>query len=267
MEKRFAFSPTVDCYDTFQESCAPDWYCIFKIAVRNILALVFILAVYFSVIPAHAAESSSVSSGDVMSIEDKAGFYSVAAPDGAVVYVPESAVNYIVFQNTAGNYYTVTTASSLFICSTSYSDKTLCTDSARFDVYDINGNSVTYRYGASTCEHGRSAATYSGLKEYFGTINIIVGGNYQYCESETGGDIDNGDVEGPGDDSEGSGEIPINPNPESYLYPLYDSYEEFMESPLYVSRYENEILNKLEYIQYAYAIDIALLFLLIFKKK
>lgn len=50
-------------------------------------------------------------------------------------------------------------------------------------------------------------------------------------------------------------------------FPLYDSYEEFMESPLYVTRYENEILKKLEFYQYACAIEIALLFLLIFRKK
>lgn len=50
-------------------------------------------------------------------------------------------------------------------------------------------------------------------------------------------------------------------------YPMYDSYDEFMESPLLVTRYENEVLNKLEFIQYALAINIALLFLLIFKKK
>lgn len=48
---------------------------------------------------------------------------------------------------------------------------------------------------------------------------------------------------------------------------IYTSYEEFMESPLYVTRYENEVLNKLEFIQYALAIIIAALFLLIFKKK
>lgn len=54
---------------------------------------------------------------------------------------------------------------------------------------------------------------------------------------------------------------------DSDIFPLYDSYEEFMESPIYVTRYQNEILNKLEFIQYASAIMIALLFLLIFKKK
>lgn len=57
---------------------------------------------------------------------------------------------------------------------------------------------------------------------------------------------------------------------DSYIPPTeieYDTYEEFMESPLYVTRYENEILKKLEYCQYAFAIIIALLFLLIFKRK
>lgn len=54
---------------------------------------------------------------------------------------------------------------------------------------------------------------------------------------------------------------------EEQMFPLYDSYEQFMESPLYVTRYENEVLKKLEYCQYAFAIEIALLFLLIFKKK
>ena len=50
-------------------------------------------------------------------------------------------------------------------------------------------------------------------------------------------------------------------------YPLYESYEKFMESPLLVTRYENEVLKKLEFIQYALAISVALLFLLIFKRK
>lgn len=53
----------------------------------------------------------------------------------------------------------------------------------------------------------------------------------------------------------------------SDLFPVYDTYEAFMESPVYVTRYENELLNRLEFIQYALAIVIALLFLLIFKKK
>ncbi len=49
--------------------------------------------------------------------------------------------------------------------------------------------------------------------------------------------------------------------------PLYESYESFLASPVYVTRYEYEVLNKLEFIQYALAIMIALLFLLFFKKK
>lgn len=53
----------------------------------------------------------------------------------------------------------------------------------------------------------------------------------------------------------------------SDLFPGYDTYEAFMESPVYVTRYEYELLNRLEFIQYALAIVIALLFLLIFKKK
>lgn len=51
------------------------------------------------------------------------------------------------------------------------------------------------------------------------------------------------------------------------LFPVYDTYEEFMESPVYVTRYENELLSRLDFIQYALAIIVALLFLLIFKKK
>ncbi len=46
----------------------------------------------------------------------------------------------------------------------------------------------------------------------------------------------------------------------------YSTYEEFLSSPVYVTRYEFEILSKLEFIQYALAIIIALLFLLFFKK-
>ena len=55
--------------------------------------------------------------------------------------------------------------------------------------------------------------------------------------------------------------------PSEDLFPVYDTYEAFMESPVYVTRYENELLSRLEFIQYALAIMIALLFLLIFKKK
>ena len=51
------------------------------------------------------------------------------------------------------------------------------------------------------------------------------------------------------------------------LFPVYDTYDEFMESPVYVTRYENELLSRLDFIQYALAIIVALLFLLIFKKK
>lgn len=59
----------------------------------------------------------------------------------------------------------------------------------------------------------------------------------------------------------------ISANPSEDLFPVYDTYEAFMESPVYVTRYENELLSRLEFIQYALAIMIALLFLLIFKKK
>lgn len=54
---------------------------------------------------------------------------------------------------------------------------------------------------------------------------------------------------------------------DSESFPMYDSYEEFMASPIYVTRYENEILNRLEFIQYALALLIALIFLLIFRRK
>lgn len=56
-------------------------------------------------------------------------------------------------------------------------------------------------------------------------------------------------------------------DPSEDLFPVYDTYEAFMESPVYVTRFENELLSRLEFIQYALAIMIALLFLLIFKKK
>lgn len=48
---------------------------------------------------------------------------------------------------------------------------------------------------------------------------------------------------------------------------VYDNLEEFESSPVYVDRYEYEILKRLEFIQYAAAIIIALLFLLIFRRK
>ncbi len=70
----------------------------------------------------------------------------------------------------------------------------------------------------------------------------------------------------------GTGNIMLVPyttstEPSEDLFPVYDTYEAFMESPVYVTRYENELLSRLEFIQYALAIMIALLFLLIFKKK
>jgi hypothetical protein len=51
------------------------------------------------------------------------------------------------------------------------------------------------------------------------------------------------------------------------LFTVYDSYDEFIESPMYVTRYENELLSKLTFIQYALALMVALIFLLIFKRK
>lgn len=46
---------------------------------------------------------------------------------------------------------------------------------------------------------------------------------------------------------------------------IYDNLDEFLQQPAKVSRYEYEILKKLEYLQYAIAILIALIFLLIFR--
>ena len=68
----------------------------------------------------------------------------------------------------------------------------------------------------------------------------------------------------------GNGIVPVPGSVAAFsedLFPVYDTYEEFMESPVYVTRYENELLSRLEFLQYAMAIVIALLFLLIFKKK
>lgn len=46
---------------------------------------------------------------------------------------------------------------------------------------------------------------------------------------------------------------------------IYENLDEFLQQPAKVSRYEYEILKKLEYLQYAIAILIALIFLLIFR--
>lgn len=46
---------------------------------------------------------------------------------------------------------------------------------------------------------------------------------------------------------------------------IYDNLDDFLQQPAKVSRYEYEILKKLEYLQYAIAILIALIFLLIFR--
>lgn len=46
---------------------------------------------------------------------------------------------------------------------------------------------------------------------------------------------------------------------------IYDNLDEFLQQPAKVSRFEYEILKKLEYLQYAIAILIALIFLLIFR--
>jgi hypothetical protein len=48
---------------------------------------------------------------------------------------------------------------------------------------------------------------------------------------------------------------------------VYTDLEEFEASSAYVDRFQYEILKKFEFIQYAAAIMIALLFLLLFKKK
>lgn len=45
------------------------------------------------------------------------------------------------------------------------------------------------------------------------------------------------------------------------------SLDEFLQEPLAVDRYQYEILKRLEFIQYALAILISLIFVLIFKRK
>ena len=59
-------------------------------------------------------------------------------------------------------------------------------------------------------------------------------------------------------------EYGVNTASSAIEYPLYETFEEFQASPVYVTRYEYEILNKLEFIQYALCFLIALIFLLIF---
>ena len=49
----------------------------------------------------------------------------------------------------------------------------------------------------------------------------------------------------------GTGNIMLVPyttstDPSEDLFPVYDTYEAFMESPVYVTRYENELLSRLE---------------------
>lgn len=46
---------------------------------------------------------------------------------------------------------------------------------------------------------------------------------------------------------------------------IYDNLDEFLQQPAKVSRFEYEIVKKMEYLQYAIAILIALIFLLIFR--
>ena len=48
---------------------------------------------------------------------------------------------------------------------------------------------------------------------------------------------------------------------------LYESLDEFVAAPATVSRYEYEILQRLEFLQYSQVILIGLIFVLIFKKK
>ena len=43
------------------------------------------------------------------------------------------------------------------------------------------------------------------------------------------------------------------------LFPVYDTYEEFMESPVYVTRCENELLSRLEFIHYGITYVVCLL--------
>ncbi len=49
--------------------------------------------------------------------------------------------------------------------------------------------------------------------------------------------------------------------------PVYSSLDEFEALPVTVSRYEYEILKRLEFLQYSQVILIGLIFILIFKKK
>lgn len=48
---------------------------------------------------------------------------------------------------------------------------------------------------------------------------------------------------------------------------VYESLEEFEATPASVTRYEYEVLKRLEFLQYSQAILIGLIFVLIFKKK
>lgn len=48
---------------------------------------------------------------------------------------------------------------------------------------------------------------------------------------------------------------------------VYDNLQEFISQPVPVNRYEYELLSRLEFMQYGIVILIALLFLILFKRK
>jgi hypothetical protein len=63
-----------------------------------------------------------------------------------------------------------------------------------------------------------------------------------------------------------SGDYPVTLSSVSEDF-VYTDLEEFESSSAYVDRFQYELIKKFEFIQYAAAIMIALLFLLLFKKK
>lgn len=82
-----------------------------------------------------------------------------------------------------------------------------------------------------------------------------VAGDFLYC------------VEPPEPDPEDPEPDPEEPEPDPTDPIEYGDLEEFLEQPVTVNRYEYEILKKLEFLQYAFVIELALIFLLIFRKK
>lgn len=115
----------------------------------------------------------------------------------------------------------------------------------------------------ATIESTESSEAEESETSEIGTENLEPGSETESTiESEAGTTVITGGVVLT---SEAFNQLIENQATESSEEIIYDNLDEFLQQPAKVSRFEYEILKKLEYLQYAIAILIALIFLLIFR--